>query len=173
MIDRAAVSQAFRRTLAEATGRPCGLGKLPIVEGQPAEMPYLVLYPQGGPVGGAPLADASEDSELLYQVTAVAARTDQAEWMADRVRRAVLERTATGGWCCPIDVPDVDVWARELKVDSGTDDVESAAGVVSYPQRFCLSASGRASGARSPRLDVRTASTPECTAECVGWSVES
>ncbi|GCD35680.1 hypothetical protein OEIGOIKO_03426 [Streptomyces chrestomyceticus JCM 4735] len=142
MIDRAAVSEAFRRTLTEATGRPCGLGKLPLVEGQPAEMPYLVLYPQGGPVGGAPLADASEDSELLYQVSAVAARTDQAEWMADRVRRAVLERTATGGWRWPIDVPGADVWARELRGDAGTDDAGPAAAVVSYPQRFCLTASG-------------------------------
>ncbi|MEU7158493.1 hypothetical protein [Streptomyces chrestomyceticus] len=142
MIDRAAVSEAFRRTLAEATARPCGLGKLPLVDGQPAEVPYLVLYPQGGPVGGAPLADASEDAELLYQVTAVAARTDQAEWMADRVRRTVLERTTTGDWRWPIDAPGVDVWARELKADAGTDDAGSAAGVVSYPQRFSLSASG-------------------------------
>ncbi|MFK8848406.1 hypothetical protein [Streptomyces sp. Ac-502] len=142
MIDRAAVSEALRRTLAEATGRPCGLGKLPLAEGRPAEVPYLVLYPQGGPVGGAPLADASEDAELLYQVTAVAARTDQAEWLADRVRRAVLERTATGEWRWTIDVPGVEVWARELKADPGTDDASSAAGIVSYPQRFGLAASG-------------------------------
>ncbi|MEN2416982.1 hypothetical protein AABB02_02615 [Streptomyces rimosus] len=92
MIDRATVPEAFRRTLAKATGRPCGLGKLPLAEGRPTEVPYLVLYPEGGPVGGAPPADASEDSELPYQVTAVAARTDQAEWMADRVRRVVLDR---------------------------------------------------------------------------------
>ncbi|MFF3272776.1 hypothetical protein ACFYWU_17890 [Streptomyces chrestomyceticus] len=142
MIERAAVSDAFRRTLAEATGRPCGLGKLPLVDGQPAEMPYLVLYPQGGPVGGAPLADASEDAELIYQVTAVAARTDKAEWIADRVRRTVLERTATGGWRWSIDVPGVDVWARELRVDAGTDDGGSAAGVISYTQQFALSGSG-------------------------------
>ncbi|RSO30047.1 hypothetical protein DMH15_26200 [Streptomyces sp. WAC 06725] len=142
MIDRAAVSKAFRRTLAEATGRPCGLGKLPLIDAQPAEMPNLVLYPQGGPVGGAPLTDTSEDSELIYQVTAVAARTDQAEWMADRVRRVVLERTAAGDWRWPIDVPGVDVWARELDVDAGADDAGSAAGVVSHAQRFCLTASG-------------------------------
>ncbi|RSO40611.1 hypothetical protein DMH15_14725 [Streptomyces sp. WAC 06725] len=142
MIDRAVVSEASRRTQAEATGRPRGLGKLPLVDGQPAEMPYLVLYPQGGPVGGAPLADTSEDSELLYQVTAVAARTDQAEGMAHRVRRVVLERTAAGDWRWPIDAPGIDVWARELRADAGTDDAGSAAGVVSYPQRFSLSASG-------------------------------
>lgn len=104
MIDRATVSEAVRRTLAEATGRPCGLGKLPLVEGQPAEKPYLVQDGRPGTAAG-------------------------------------LERTATGGWRRPIDVPGVDVWARELKADAGVDDADSAAGVVSYPQRFCLYAS--------------------------------
>ncbi|CAM5279379.1 MULTISPECIES: hypothetical protein [Streptomyces] len=54
MIDRAAMPEAFRRALADAPGRPCGLGKLPLAEGRPAEVPYLVLRPEGGPVGGAP-----------------------------------------------------------------------------------------------------------------------
>ncbi|MFH8596603.1 hypothetical protein [Streptomyces rimosus] len=47
---------------AEVLGRPCGLGKLPLAEGQPTEVPYLVLYPEGGSDGGAPPADASEDA---------------------------------------------------------------------------------------------------------------
>ncbi|RSO03237.1 hypothetical protein DMH18_38300 [Streptomyces sp. WAC 06783] len=54
MIDRAAVPEAFRSGLANAPGRLCGLGKLPLAEGQSAEVPYLVLRPEGGPVGGAP-----------------------------------------------------------------------------------------------------------------------
>ncbi|MFZ3493050.1 hypothetical protein ACODT5_07430 [Streptomyces sp. 5.8] len=119
MIDRAPLTAAVRTMLAAATGRPCGVGGLPLVDGKPAPLPYSVLYPLGGPVDGAPFSDASEDAHLTFQVTIVAARTDQAEWLADRVRRAFLQRTPDGGWERPLDVPGVAVWARLLMVDGG------------------------------------------------------
>lgn len=140
MIDREPVSEALQHLIVKATGRPCGLGALPLVNGKPAEVPYTVLYPLGGPVGGAPLADASEDAELVYQLTSVGGRTDQAEWMADRGRRAVLERVPSGIWRYPLEIPRVDVWGRELDADDGTDTTASAQGVVTSSQRFRLSA---------------------------------
>lgn len=140
MIDRAPVSKALQEMIAKATGRPCGLGKLPLVNGKPAEVPYTVLYPLGGSVGGAPLADSSEDAELVYQLTSVAGRTDQAEWMADRGRRAFLERTMSGAWRHSPDVSGVDVWARELDADDGTDTAAAAERVVTSTQRYRLSA---------------------------------
>ncbi|MFF4507601.1 hypothetical protein [Streptomyces sp. NPDC001401] len=139
MIDRAPASTALRSMLSSATGKPCGLGKLPLLDGKPAPLPYLVLYPQGGPVDGAPLADRAEDAHLRYQVTVVAARTDQAEWLADRVRCAVLDRRPTGEWEQPITPVDMDVWARELLVDEGIDPADSANGVVTCVQRYKLS----------------------------------
>ncbi|MEV0370604.1 hypothetical protein AB0I10_12345 [Streptomyces sp. NPDC050636] len=142
MIDRAPVSEALQHLIVKATGRPCGLGTLPVVNGKPAEVPYTVLYPLGGPLGGAPLADASEDAELVYQLTSVAGRTDQAEWMADRGRRAVLERAPSGAWRYPLEIPGVDVWGRELDADDGTDTTASAQGVVTSSQRYRLSATG-------------------------------
>ncbi len=114
MIDRAPVTVAVRTMLAAATGRPCGAGVLPLVDGKPAPLPYSVLYPMGGAVDGAPLSDASEDAHLTYQVTIVATRVDQAEWLADRVRRGFLGRTSAGGWEQPLIVPGGAVWAREL-----------------------------------------------------------
>ncbi|MGD3109494.1 hypothetical protein [Streptomyces sp. YGL11-2] len=142
MIDRARVTEALRAMLAAATGKPCGLGRLPVVDGRPASLSYTVLYPQGGPVGGAPLADRSEDAHLVYQVTVVAARADQAEWLADRVREALLSRTDTGQWANAIQVPGVRVWAREMLADDGVDTGGAGDGVVTAAARFGLLVSG-------------------------------
>ncbi|MER7118453.1 hypothetical protein ACFQL8_09450 [Streptomyces goshikiensis] len=68
---------------------------------------------------GAPFSDASEDAHLAYQVTIVAVRVDQGEWLADRVRRGFLERTSASGWEHPLTVAGVTVWARELVADEG------------------------------------------------------
>ncbi|MGW2585887.1 hypothetical protein ACWCYZ_31980 [Streptomyces virginiae] len=144
MIDRAPLTPAVRTMLAAATGRPCGVGGLPLVDGKPAPLPYSVLYPLGGPVDGAPFSDASEDAHLTYQVTIVAARTDQAEWLADRIRRAFLGRTLAGGWEQPLSAPGLSVWARELVVDECADPADTG-DVVSYVQRYQLSASASAS----------------------------
>ncbi|MGW6021269.1 hypothetical protein [Streptomyces sp. NPDC055099] len=140
MIDRARVTEGLQEVLGVATGRPCGRGRLPLLDGRPAPLPYTVLYPQGGLVGGAPLADRAEDAGLVYQVTIVAARTDQAEWLADRVRQALLGRTATGEWSSPIPAAGVDVWARELLVDDGVEPSGADDGVVTAAQRYELSA---------------------------------
>lgn len=53
MIDRGPITSAVRAILTAATGRPCGLGTLPLVDGRPAPLPYTVLYPLGSSVGGA------------------------------------------------------------------------------------------------------------------------
>ncbi|MEU9334164.1 hypothetical protein AB0D49_13550 [Streptomyces sp. NPDC048290] len=140
MIERGRVTEALQGMLAATTGRPCGRGRLPLLDGRPAPLPYTVLYPQGGTVDGAPLSDRAEDAGLVYQVTVVAARTDQAEWLADRVRRALLGRTAQGAWAHPIAAAGVDVWARELLVDDGVDPAGADDGVVTAVQRYELSA---------------------------------
>ncbi|MDJ0383210.1 hypothetical protein [Streptomyces sp. G-G2] len=142
MIDRAPLTAAVRTMLTAATGRPCGLGGLPLVDGRPAPLPYSVLYPLGGLVGGSPFADYSEDACPAFQVTIVGARTDQAEWLADRVRRAFLQRTPAGDWEQPVTAPGLNVWARELLVDEGADPV--GGDVVTYIQRYKLAATATA-----------------------------
>ncbi|MFE2149071.1 hypothetical protein ACFXAO_03415 [Streptomyces lavendulae] len=112
------------------------------MDGRPAPAPYTVLYPLGGAVGGAPFADAAEDATLTYQVTVVAARVDQAEWLADRVRRAFLARTPAGGWESELAVPRVAVWGRELVVDEAGD--SPTADIATYVQQYKLSATASA-----------------------------
>lgn len=142
MIDRAPFTAAVRAMLAAATGRPCGLGALPLLDGRPAPLPYSVLYPLGGPVNGAPFADASEDASPAFQVTIVGARTDQVEWLGDRVRRAFLQRTAAGEWEYPVTVPGLNVWARELLVDEGVD--PASGDVMTCIQRYKFSVTAAA-----------------------------
>ncbi|MFI6056353.1 hypothetical protein ACIBCO_40640 [Streptomyces violascens] len=86
--------------------------------------------------------DAWEEADLNYQVTVIAERTDQAEWLADRVRRALLERTAPGGWVNGLTVPRVGVWARRLLVDEGFDRESSKGGVVSGSLSFQFAVAG-------------------------------
>ncbi|MGI5526807.1 hypothetical protein ACQEVX_05070 [Streptomyces syringium] len=141
MISHASITEALRTMLEEAVGKPCGRGALPSPGGKPAPLPYLVLYPLGVHVGGAPLADLSEDATLIFQVTVVASRTDQAEWLADRVRAGVLDRASSGQWVNPILLPAGEVWARELLADEGADQSSADDGVVTYVQQYRLSAS--------------------------------
>ncbi|MEU5683590.1 hypothetical protein [Streptomyces venezuelae] len=89
---------------------------------------------------GAPLADKAEDAHFVYQVTVVADREDQADWLADRVRRAVLDRGDSGQWVNQIEAPGTDIWARQLLLDDGLDGAGEA-GVVTAVQRYELSAS--------------------------------
>ncbi|WP_116211600.1 DUF3168 domain-containing protein [Streptomyces olivoreticuli] len=139
MINRAPVTEAVRAMLSEAVGKSCGVGALPTVGGTPVLLPYLVLYPLGGDFDGALLGDRSEDAHLVYQVTVVASRTDQAEWVADRVRRALLDRAATGEWVHPLVVPGGRVWGRALIADDGTDPSSAGEGVVTYALRIRFS----------------------------------
>ncbi|MEV7579045.1 hypothetical protein ACIRUY_29775 [Streptomyces erythrochromogenes] len=134
MIDRGPITTAVRAMLVTATGRPCGLGSLPLVDGRPASLPYTVLYPLGGSVSGAPFADTAEDAHLTYQVTVVAARVDQAEWLADRVRRAFLRRTPSGAWECELAIPGVDVWRRYLAADQA--EVAPGSEVITFAQQY-------------------------------------
>ncbi|MFI0912494.1 hypothetical protein [Streptomyces abikoensis] len=142
MIDRAPITEAVRTMLSEAVGKPCGVGTLPTASGAPAPLPYLVLYPLGSDFGGAPLSDRSEDAHLVYQVTVVARRTDQAEWVADRVRQALLDRAATGAWARPLVIPGCRVWGRALVADDGVDPSSADQGVVTYALRIRLSIGG-------------------------------
>ncbi|WP_399932182.1 hypothetical protein [Streptomyces kanamyceticus] len=132
---------AFQAMLAAATGKPCGRGRLPLVAGHPCPTPYSVLYPLESRYTGAPLGDKTEDAHLVYQVTVVADREDQAEWLADRVRRAVLAREASGQWVYQIEAPGTDVWARQLLLDDGLEEAGADVDVVTAVQRYELSAS--------------------------------
>ncbi|WP_329126022.1 hypothetical protein [Streptomyces sp. NBC_01353] len=145
MIDRRTATNAFVTMLATGTALPVGRSKAPAGVSVP---PYYVVDSMTTEVSGAPLADEHEDAELVYQVTSVSGpdpsqpessgALDQAEWMADKARRVVLERhPATGLWLHALTIPGYKVFGRSLETEpGGTND--PAAAIISYVQRFRL-----------------------------------
>jgi hypothetical protein len=86
-VEREPLTTALAEALAAATGYLVGVGRAP--EGVPDTDPYGVVYPIGG--GGFDnVAWGNVDAVWVYQVTSVGHTHDQAQWMADRVERALL-----------------------------------------------------------------------------------
>ncbi|MER5277811.1 hypothetical protein ABT025_18910 [Streptomyces sp. NPDC002809] len=141
MIDRRPFSNALAALLASTTGFPVGRGRMP-----DSKPPYLLLYSLDGAVSGAPLADENEDASFVYQVTCVSGpdparpgstgTVEQAELLADKVKRSILARDAsTGQWVTPLTVPGIKVMCREVDVEpGGTNDPGDA--IISYVIRF-------------------------------------
>ncbi|MFE7780622.1 hypothetical protein [Streptomyces nigrescens] len=142
MTARLPVTRALAALVEKATGRPCGTGELPRVEGtsgrEPASAPYTVLDSLPAEFGGPPLWDWHADAAWSYQITSVGERGDQVEWLADRVRSGVVGRI-DGRWAHDLLIPEVRVIDRELTYDAGGEPSVSAAGaIVSYVQRVTI-----------------------------------
>lgn len=147
MIEKRLITNWVVATLETASQLPVGRGHQPASADDP---PYYLVYSVDTSVGGAPLADRSEEASVVYQVTSVSgpdldvaqstASQDQTEWMADRARTAFLARDeATGLWLHPLTVPGVSCMTRALEVEwggvpGGTSEQEAA--IMTYVQRF-------------------------------------
>lgn len=91
MSDRRTVTAALL-DLLETTTLPIGDHTAPA---EVAGKPWAVLYSiPGGEVSDHNLAAVETGIDLIYQVTSVGRRRDQAEWMADLIRATVIGRTA-------------------------------------------------------------------------------
>jgi hypothetical protein len=133
---------ALSALLTSATSIPVGRGSKP----PDTAPPYFLLHAVTAQTGGAPFSDLNEDSSLVYQVTSVSGPdpatpdshgvADQAEWMADKARTAILGRDpATGLWLHELVIPGVKVIGRSLDTEpGGTNDPADA--IMSYVQRF-------------------------------------
>ncbi|MGW3031185.1 hypothetical protein ACWDCB_08105 [Streptomyces sp. NPDC001178] len=142
MTARLPVTRALVALIERTTGCPCGIGELPRVQEksgwEPSPVPYTILDSLPAEFSGPPLWDWHADVAWSYQVTSVGERTDQVEWLADRVRAGVVGRT-DGHWTHELRVPQTTVMDRELTYDAGGESSVSAAGViVSYVQRFTI-----------------------------------
>lgn len=99
MIDRRPLTHGFLELLRTGTAMPVGRGQAPaIIAGKPWMVVHVI---EGGGYDGAPLTDPTSDAAFVYQVDAVGRSEDQAEWMADVVRRTVLARTTSGAFQVP------------------------------------------------------------------------
>ncbi|MFF1916228.1 hypothetical protein ACFVYE_32495 [Streptomyces sp. NPDC058239] len=142
MIARLPVTMALSALLTSATRIPVGRGRKP----KDTSPPYYLLYGVTAQTDGAPFSDLNEDSTLVYQVTSVSGPdpanpdsygvADQAEWMADLARTAILGRDpATGLWVNELTIPGARVIGRSLDTEpGGTNDPADA--IMSYAQRF-------------------------------------
>ena len=142
---RLPVTRAVAALVAEATGRPCGIGGLPRVRTgdgwEAAAVPYAVLDSLPGSFSGPPLWDWHADAAWAYQVTSIGGREDQVQWLADRIRDGVVGRRSDG-WAHDLPVEDGRVVDRELTYDASGEPTVSAQGsIVSYVQRFTITVS--------------------------------
>ncbi|WP_431770887.1 hypothetical protein [Streptomyces cucumeris] len=142
MTARLPVTRALAALVEKTTGRPCGIGELPRVEGksgwEPAACPYTILDSLPAEFGGPPLWDWHADAAWSYQITSVGERGDQVEWLADRVRSGIVGRT-DGRWVHDLLIPEARLIDRELTYDAGGEPSVSAAGaIVSYVQRVTI-----------------------------------
>ncbi|MFE5296987.1 hypothetical protein [Streptomyces sp. NPDC056632] len=94
-----------------------------------------MLYPLGVTTSGPPFGAADADARVLLQVTSVATTAEQAEWMADKVRAAVLNRRTDGSYEADITVPGGVVMQRVLDKEEG---LTVAGGIYSYVQRYVI-----------------------------------
>ncbi|MEW2300055.1 hypothetical protein AB0958_08740 [Streptomyces sp. NPDC006655] len=125
--------------LTTGTGRPCGLTVLPrAMDGGSAAYPYLILDSLPGEFSGPSFGDWHADATWTYQATSVGEQADQVQWLGDRVRGTLFDRTP-GGWRTDIRVAGIRVIDRELTYDADGEPVDGSQGsIVTYVQRFTI-----------------------------------
>lgn len=147
MIEKRLVTDWVADTLQAASGMAVGRGSVPRVDADP---PFYLLYSVDTAVGGAPLADMSEDASVVYQITSVSgpdpdipqsiAWLSQLEWMADKARTTFLSRDpVTGLWLHPLTIAGMSCTGRRLDTEWGGQPggtSEQEAGIMTYVQRF-------------------------------------
>lgn len=96
MISRGPVTNALLQLITEATNRPCGDHGSPL-DGVLSDGYTFVYSIPGGRFEGS-FGDPEVDATLVYQVTAVGARRDHAQELADKVNWALTSRGSSGGF---------------------------------------------------------------------------
>jgi hypothetical protein len=142
VLDRAPVDVVVKAALAAGTSRQVELMRAP----DAPLLPYAVLYPLHIAWRRGSMAYPDQLIGLVYQVTSVGMREDQAQQMADRVRNVMLGRTAAGAYAYNISNPTgVVIFDREAYGGDGGMDRETGGTdgnpVVSVPERFVIAVS--------------------------------
>jgi hypothetical protein len=139
MINRQFVTEGVIALLASLTGKPVGLGTVPLnpTTGNPYPPPYTLLYPLDHSSDDNTLADRHNAAVSDYQATFVSGPAPgqpdsqgtgvQSQWLADRGRK-VIERPADGtpGYAHPLAIPGVGCYRREAREAGGTSNPEDA-----------------------------------------------
>lgn len=136
--DRQLLTTALLTMLVSGTGKPVGDHKAPLS----TDPPYCVLYSiPGGGFWGAGLVAPDADADFVYQVDSVGLKRNQAEWLADRVRRSMLARSASGAFQVTL-TPPTGLKVADRLPDSGPGGVQVSGipphEVFSVAERFVL-----------------------------------
>lgn len=121
---RRLLTAALKQMLMDATGRPVEVNRAPFQNNDTkivADVPYAIIYPLpgGGSVAGSQLYHPDEDMVFVYQVTSVALRDDQADWMGDKVRWAMLGRDGQGAFRWALTPSGMTITDRRLSGAAG------------------------------------------------------
>ena len=122
MLNTAAVVPAVIEAIKAESGRPVGNHRIPGADTEVPEPPWAVVYeiPNEEVRPTSYTEDTYDMVWLEIQVTATAEISQQAAWMADQAREAILGRSG-GGWKQPITIPDGLVigrtWAMTNRID--------------------------------------------------------
>lgn len=152
MIERQFVTKGVQQLLAAVTGKPVGLGKVPINPGtgQPYPPPYTLLYPLDHISADGTLADRGVAAVSTYQATFVSGpipgqadsggTVEQAEWLADKGRTGVMGRPVDGspGYVNPLTIPGINCFYREATDAGATNDQNDAIITTVIRFRFYL-----------------------------------
>lgn len=135
--DRRVVTDAVITMLEGATGRPVGDFDAP-GDGDSPEYPYLVVtsIPGGGSSGI--VGNPADTLTIVYQLTSVGLRRDQAEQLAARAHEAMLAIAPSGEWVHPISASGHSIGVREHDASGGTD---FEGPVVNAVERYTVAAS--------------------------------
>lgn len=102
------------------TSVPVGNNRLPGSNAEILSPPFAIVYHLSNAADVTSYTSNPWDMMwVAVQVTSVGKTANQAEWMADRCREAVLGRTA-GDWTQPIEPDGATVCGRSLFMSAGT-----------------------------------------------------
>ncbi len=104
LLDAALVSM-----LATVTGKQVGLSR---IVGDPATLPYAIVYPLPSGRGSGSFAHPEEDRDYQYQVTCVGEDPKQASWMSQQVQEAMTSRGFFGSYTNEISAAGVNIMDR-------------------------------------------------------------
>lgn len=130
---RRPVTAALKALIENATGRPCQVGIAPHdEEGDTESIPYSVLWPTaGGSFLGPPFATPEADAFFRYTVHSIGRRDDQAEFIADAVRDAIVGRNDDGSFTYNLSIEGLRVMNRSIDQSAGPMDRDGSVFTVS------------------------------------------
>lgn len=133
---RLPMTKALRTLLAEVTGKPCEIRRIPQTPKlnpatkeplvpellTPVEPPFTILWPITSNYSGPGLHDAHADVIWTYQAQIATLRGDQAEVFHGKVVEAIVGVDAAGQFVHPLNVAGMRVMARTLGVENNDEE---------------------------------------------------